>query len=213
MTQNEEDGVTTATPSKTYSMAELRKTKRSLFVRNDDAMMFTLHDKMGNGGKIDLELGPAGSKSSICFLPPDALDVPGIARNIALGKITVSPDLEEDMIALMSGGASASRGLLDQFQIKVEESPQARAIDVRKRTEDLVAASRAGGVVPQAMQGKTTVDEFNNPSPFKVEDGRWFDPVKAEFITSPGGDAPAAQVEHDIKSITVTRPQRLPEEQ
>lgn len=206
--------MTTTAPEKTYSMAELRKTKRSLFVRNDSGMLFTLHDKLGSGGKIDLELGARGTKTSICYLPAAALDVPGIARNIALGKITVSPELEDEMLGLMSGGASASKGLLDQFQIKVEESAQARAINVQDKVSAVATQGRPG-VTPQGQQGRngqSTLDDFNNPQPFKTADNRWFDPVKAKFISAPGGDAPAAQVEHDIKSVTITRPSRLPED-
>lgn len=212
MTQNEEDGVTTATPTKTWSMAELRKTKRSLYIRNDTPLMWTLHENTG-GGRVDLELGPSGAPNSIRYLAPYALDAEGIARNLSKGKITVSPDLEEEMIERMGVGSNASKGLLDQFQIKVETSPQARAINVQDKVE---AARRQGqnqGITPQGQQGnRTTVDEFNAPQPFKVEDGRWFDPIKAEFISAPGGDKAASQTESDIKSVTITAPKRLAED-
>jgi hypothetical protein len=207
MTPNEEKAVTAVAPEKNLSMADLRKCKRSLYVRNNSPLFWTLHETVG-GGKIDLELRPG----QITYLPPFALDAPGIARNISLGKITVSPDLEEDMMALMSGGSSVRQKILDQYQIKVEESPQSRAIDVKDRFAEIERNGRGRGIVPQGMQGKGgTVDEFNSPSPFKTEDGKWFDPVTAQFIERPTGAAPALD-ENGIGSVTITRPVRLPED-
>jgi hypothetical protein len=189
-------------------MSELRATDRSLFVRNDTPLMWTLHDKTAIG-RVDIELKPG----EITYLRPSDLDAPGIARNKALGKITVSPDLEDEMVEKMSGGASASKRLLDQYQINVEQSAGARAIDVKERFTELERNGRPGGIVPQAGQRTSTVDEFNSPQPFKTDDGRWFDPQTATFIDRPGTAGPAPAEDTGIASVTITRPQRLPDTQ
>lgn len=200
--------MTTAAP--TLSMAELRECKRSLYVRNDSPLFWTLHETVG-GGKLDLELRPG----QISYLPPWGLDAAGIARNVSLGKITVSPDLEQEMMDRMAGGSSVRQKVLDQYQIRVEESPHARAIDVKDRVSDVIAESqgRVRGIVPQGLQGKSTVDEFNSPQPFKTAEGQWFDPITAKFIDQPTG-TPAAPVDDTgIASVTITRPARLQEDQ
>lgn len=174
----------TETKAKTYSMAQLRQSKRSLYVRNNTPLMWTLHEKVGNGQKIDIELRPAGQKDSITYLPPTALDAPGIARNFAMGKITVSPDLEEEMIELMAGGAAASQKLLSQFQVELQESPHARAIDVKGKVQErLDQVVRKRAVTPQGQQGGSIVDEFINPSPIKADDGTLRDAMTGEVIT------------------------------
>jgi hypothetical protein len=211
MTQNEENSVTTATPEKTdWSMAELRECKRSLYVRNDSPLFWTLHETVG-GGRLDLELKPG----QISYLPPWGLDAAGIARNKSAGKITVSPDLEEEMMAKMAGSSSVRDKVLSKYQIQVQEGPQARAMDVNAKVRDVIAESqgRTKGIVPQGMQRASTVDEFNSPQPFKTDDGRWFDPQTAQFIERPDS-APAAPIDDTgIASVTITRPARLQEGQ
>jgi hypothetical protein len=202
------------TKGKTYTMAQLRQSKRSLFVRNNTGLLWTLHEKVGNGQKIDIELRPSGQAESITYLPPTALDAPGIARNIALGKITVSPDLEDEMIELMSGGAASSKKLLDQFQVELQESPHARAIDVKGKVQDrLDQAIRKRAVTPQGQQGVTgsLVDEFINPSPIKADDGTLRDGMTGEVMT-PVADVEATEdVSQMLSKVVLTQSQRVRE--
>lgn len=194
----------TTETTKSYTMAQLRQSKKSLFVRNNTGLLWTLHEKVGNGQKIDIELRPAGQKDSIVYLPPQALDAPGIARNFATGKITVSPDLEEEMIELMQGGAEASKKLLSQFQVELQESPHARAIDVKGKVQDrLDQVLRKRAITPQGQQGGSMVDEFINPSPIQADDGTVRSAITGEVIKAA---APADESSFDIKSVTITRP-------
>lgn len=197
-----------STTEKTYSMAQLRTTKKSLFVRNNTGLLWTLHEKVGDGRRIDLELKPNGQPGSITFLAREGLDAPGISRNVASGKITVSPDLEEDMVVLETGGVGARQRLLDQFQVGVEESAQDRAIDGSGQMDDLLATiRRKRAVTAQGAVGEqATVDEFINPSPIPIDGGGYMDPRTGEIVRE---DATAADnpFEPPLPSkITITRP-------
>lgn len=180
------------TTEKTYSMAQLRATKKSLFVRNNTGLPWTLHEKVGNGQRIDLELRPAGQPGSIVFLPKEGLDAPGVARNFSHGKITVSPDLEGDMVALESGGATVRQKMLDQFQIGIQESTKERAIDGREQVGDLLEnIRRRRAVTAQGTQGEqAVVDEFINPSPIPVDGGGYMNPRTGELV-NPGSELAA----------------------
>jgi hypothetical protein len=203
-----------STEAKTYTMAQLRASKRSLFIKNNTPFLLTLHEKVGNDQKIDIELRPSGQSESITYLPPTALDAPGIARNIALGKITVSPDLEDEMIELMSGGAASSKKLLEQFQVELQESPHARAIDVKDKVQGrLDQAIRKRAVTPQGQQGVTgsLVDEFINPSPIKADDGTLRDGMTGEVMT-PVTEAEATDdVSQMLSKVVLTQSQRVRE--
>jgi hypothetical protein len=190
--------VATVTKTKTYTMAQLRAHKGSLFIKNNSGFLWTLHEK-----DVNLELKPATQPDSITYLPVEALDAPGVARNIAKGIITVSPDLEEEMLALINKDKT-SETLLSQFQISVEESPQARAIDVSDQLNDNMARIERKRITPQGQQSPTgsVVDDFINPRPFRAEDGRMFDPSTNSFTTETTEDT-------SIKSVTVTAPRSL----
>ncbi len=207
---------TAATPKK-YTMAELRASKKSLFIRNNTGFLWTLHEKVGNGQAIDLELRPAGQPDSILYLSPAALDAPGIARNMVPkpnypeGKITVSPDLEEEMIELMGVGAATSDKLLEQFHVDLVESANARAIDVKDQMSEILDRVDRKRVTPQGEQNaQSTVDEFISPAPYAVADGRVFNPATGEFSDSKA-EVPETEASFDIKSIQITRPKTLPE--
>jgi hypothetical protein len=180
-----------STTEKTYSMAQLRATKKSLFVRNNTGLPWTLHEKVGNGQRIDLELRPAGQQGSVVFLPKEGLDAPGVSRNMYSGKISVSPDLEDDMVSLEAGGVGARQKLLDQFQVGVEESAQDRAIDGKGQMDDLLATIRRKRAVTSqgAVGEQAIVDEFINPSPIPIDGGGYMNPRTGELVR---GDAVAA---------------------
>ena len=197
----------TATKTDTYTMAQLRAHEGSLFIRNNTGFLWTLHEKVGDGHRVDLELKPVTQPDSITHLPAEALNAPGIARNLAKGAITVSPDLEDEMVALMGDGATTSKNLLDQFQISVEESPQARAIDVKDQMNDNLSRVERKRITPQGQQAaQSAVDEFISPKPFKVQDGRLFDPATNSFVAEAPAEATPTAEDTGIKSVTVTAP-------
>lgn len=208
----EEDRVTAVSETKSWTMEELRTTERSLYIRNNTALPWHLHEKIG-ATRIDIELSPAGQRNSISYLPKYALEAPGIPRNYAHGKVTVSPELEDEMMELEGLAKNARQGLLDLYDVKVEASPQSRAINVQERVDEAMAnTQRHRGIVPQGLQstaGKTVVEEFNNPSPIKSADGTVIDPKTGQVISQPS--APSSRQEAlnastDIKSVTITRP-------
>lgn len=172
------------TTEKTYTMAQLRATKKSLFVRNNTGLLWTLHEKVGDGRRIDLELKPNGQPGSISFLAREGLDAPGVSRNVASGKITVSPDLEEDMVVLETGGVGVRQTMLDKFQIGVEESPKERAIDGKDQMDGLLSTIRRKRAVTSqgAVGEQATVDEFINPSPIPIDGGGYMDPRTGELV-------------------------------
>lgn len=203
----------TVTKTKSYTMAELRASKKGLYIKNNTGFLWTLHEgSRSSDSRIDIELQPAGQPNSITYLPPKALDAPGVARHLALRKITVSPDLEDEMVELMSNGAQGSKKLLEQFQITVEESPQRRAIDVRDKMDELMERVERKRITPQGQQSVTSssmVDEFINPAPIRSEEGKMFDPRTSEFAPE---NAPVVE-STEIKSVTLTPPVRSnPEE-
>jgi hypothetical protein len=208
--------VVTSTDTKHYTMAQLRASKKSLFIRNNTELLWTLHEKVANGVKIDIELKPVGQPDSIVWLNPAALDAPGIARNFASGKITVSPDLEEEMIELMGNGVGTRQKLLDQFQIGVEESPNRRAIDGKDKMDGILDRIQRRRVTGQGQQGEQNIiDEFTTPSLIPV-DGGYLNPANGEFVPAAGtkGTAVAAdEVGEDvasiIKSVTVQQSRSL----
>lgn len=213
MDLNEETPVTLAAEQKTYTMQELRATDASLYIRNDTPLMWTLHDKVGTGA-VHIELRPAGQKGSITYLPAYALDAPGIARNMSHHKITVSPHLEQEMLDLDTGASNTVGNLLDRYKVTVETSPQSRAMDVRSSVDaNMQRAAGRQGITPQGLQNgrKTVIDEFINPSPIAVGDGRFIDPMTGEEST-PEGAAAVDPMSTEIKSVTITRPARIPEE-
>jgi hypothetical protein len=197
--------VSTAATAKTYSMSDLRNSKKTLFIKNLTPFLWTLHE-----GDVDIELKPVGAPDSIAYLPKEALDKAGVARNIAKGTIVVSPDLEDEMTELIQGRNTASQNLLNQFQIQVEDSPNARAIDAKDRMDSILAGSERKRVTAQGEQTTGSVlDDFINPKPFKTEDGRMYDPRTAEFIDEPLAEQLGDQ-DFGIKSVTVTRSTSLP---
>lgn len=206
-------GTTSTEDSKRYTMTELRDSGKPLYVKNLTPLLWTLHEGSGPN-RIDIELKPAGSPDSITYLSPAALELPSISRNIAKGKISVSPDFEEEMIELATGTKSARTNLLDEFKVTIVPSAQDKAIDGQDKLDELMANVDRKRVTVQGQQsvtGGSVLDDFINPKPFKAEDGRTFDPRTGEFLP----EADAAQLgeqDFNIKSVTVTRPAALPQE-
>lgn len=199
--------------SKHYTMTELRDSERPLYIKNLTGLLWTLHES-SNGARVDIELTPAGRDKSISFLPKDALDHPAISRNIAKGKIAVSPEFEDEMIGLATGVRSPMSNLLDEYKVSLQQSPTDRAIDSRAKLDELMANVERKRVTPQGQQsvgGGSVLDDFINPKPFKAEDGRTFDPRTGEFLAT----AEAIQLDDGdvgIKSIQVTSPASLSKE-
>jgi hypothetical protein len=194
-------------------MAELRKTKRSLFVRNNTPFLWTLHEGAG-ASRVDIELKPSGQRGSICFLPPQGLDAPGISRNLSSSKITVSPDLEDEMIELDRTGAEGAKKVLEQFQVELQQSPHARAINVKDSVQDrLDQAIRKRSVTPQARQSVTgsMVDEFINPSPIKAEDGTVRNAMTGEVITPSAEVADENLVSNMLGKVALTQSRSVEE--
>jgi hypothetical protein len=188
-------------------MAELRESGKSLYIRNNTNLPWTLHEKAGNGQKVDIELKGAGREDSIAYLPPIALDLPGVARNFALGKVTISPDLEDEMLDLIAPKVSTIGNVLDEIKAKltVEEAPQSRAIDGKTMMQSFI-----DGPHKQVRQSRITndIDEFTNPSPVKIGD-KTVNVMTGEVLDVEEEPTTIADI---IKSISVTRPTRLPEE-
>lgn len=184
----EEDGdVTAVSEPKTWTIDELRKCDQALFIRNNTDLPWHLHDRV-NGNRIDIELKPHGADGSVSYLPPVALDLPGITRNFYHGKVSIGPELESEMLELMGGRTNHVKSLLDQYETKVEISPQSRAIDVNAQVEAAQAnMDRARGIQPQAMQQLTAAEGA---------------PAKTD-----------AELEALPTKLTITRPMRLPENQ
>ena len=196
-----------ATKDKAYTMAQLRAHKGTLYIRNNTGFLWTLHEGQG-AARVDLELRPARQPGSITYLPAAGLDAPGVARNFASGKVTVSPDLEDEMIALMGEGTSATQKVLDQYQVEVQESPNRRAIDAKEQMGDLLSRIDRKRITPQAEQGvNSTVEEFTNPAPITAADGRVFDPKTSEVVIDPREAAESTEV----KSVTITRSRKAEE--
>ena len=117
------------------------------------------------------------------------------------------------MLDLTRSGNSASQNLLSQFQIQVQESPNARAIDATGQMDAILSATKRERITPQGQQsvtGGSVLDDFINPKPFKTEDGRTFDPRSGEFLTTTE-EAQLGDQDFGIKSVTVTRPTALKE--
>ena len=213
----EEDRVTAVSETKTWTMEELRQTDRSLYIRNNTPLPWHLHERIGQT-RIDIELSPAGQRNSISYLPKYALEAPGVPRNYHNGKVTVSPDLEGEMMELEGVAKNTRQGLMDLYDVKFEESPQSRAINVQDRVDEVRTQGNRRGITPQALQaagGKTIVDEFNNPSPIRSADGTVIDPKTGEVISQPAaqrGRQEALTSSTDIKTVTITRPARVAEE-
>lgn len=200
----EPDVTTTAEPTKSWSMSELRAHEGSLFIRNNTPLPWTLHENVGNGQRIDIELKASGQPKSICYLPKSALDAPGVARNLYSGKVTVSPELEAEMLVLEGNKQTQDKALLNQFQVELTESPNARAIDSREQYDAaLEQLNRRRAVTTQGAQGtKSTIDEFINPSPLKADDGRLISAMTGEVIGQ-APEAPRVVGDHDPLANTM----------
>jgi len=194
---------------KTYTMAQLRASKKSLFIRNNTGLPWTLHEKAGNGQKVDIELKASGGPDSIAYLPPAALDLPGVARNYAAGKVTISPDLEDEMMGLMAPEQSVVGNVLTEIKAKlvVEDAPQSRAIDAKEQTQGLIDRSVKKRVAQS--QFRNDIDEFTNPSPVKIGD-KVMDVMTGE-ITEARSEEESVSISDIIKSVTVTSPSRSKE--
>lgn len=190
MDKPEEDGVTAVSePTKTRTIDDLRKCGQSLFIRNNTALPWHLHDRV-NGNRIDIELKPNGRDGSICYLPSNALELGGVTRNFHHGKISIGPELEAEMLELMGGQSSHVASLLDQYDTRVEASPQSRAIDVNSQVEGYQEnMDRAVGIRTQAQQQLVTGTDGN---------------------VRPKTDA---ELEALPTKLTITRPMRVPEGQ
>jgi hypothetical protein len=214
----EEPDVTTIAETKTWSMSELRAHQGSLFIRNNTPLLWTLHENVGNGQRIDIELKGNGQPGSICYLPPSALDAPGVARNFYAGKVTVSPDLEPEMLELAGAKISMDKKVLAEFQVELTESPHARAIDSREQYDAAMEQlNRRRAVTTQGAQGsKSTIDEFINPSPLKADDGRLISAITGEVIGK-APEAPQIVGDHDplastmLGQVQVTHTHTVPE--
>jgi len=199
--------------SKHYTMTELRESGKPLYVKNLTPLLWTLHEG-SSGNRVDIELKPVGSPDSITFLSPSALELPSISRNIAKGKIAVSPDFEDEMIELATGTKSAKHNLLDEFNVTLVPSAQDKAIDGQDKLNELMANVERKRVVAQGQQsatGGSVLDDFINPKPFKAEDGRTFDPRTGEFLEASDAAQLGDPDDFNIKSVTITSPAALKE--
>lgn len=196
--KNEDPSVTSTTEVKQPSLTQLRASKKSLYIKNNTGFLWTLHENVGTG-RIDLELRPAGQRDSITYLPPSALDAPGVVRNLALGKISISPDFEDELVELAQGHADHTKNVLDQFHVELQESANARAIDVRDKMQDVLSRSDRKRITPAGQQqNQSVINEFINPSPIHVEDGTVRDAMTGELIK------PAEDDGTGIRSVTLT---------
>ena len=192
----------TSTETKQLSLTQLRACKKSLYIKNNTGFLWTLHEMVGTG-RVDLELRPAGQRDSITYLPPSALDAPGVVRNLALGKISIGPEFEDEMVELAQGHANHTQQVLDTFHVELQESANARAIDVRSKMQDVLSRSERKRIVPAGQQqNQSVIDEFINPSPIHVADGTVRDAMTGE-IRRPADDDGTG-----IRSIQLTQPVR-----
>lgn len=199
MTNKKNEEEVTSTEVKQLSLSQLRASKKSLYIKNNTGFLWTLHEAVGVG-RIDLELRPAGQRDSITYLPPSALDAPGVVRNLALGKVSIGPEFEDEMVELAQGHANHSKNVLDQFHVELQESPNARAIDVRSKMQDVLSRSDRKRITPAGQQqNQSVINEFINPSPIHVEDGTVRDAMTGE-IKQQGDDDGSG-----IRSITLTQ--------
>jgi hypothetical protein len=190
-------------------LAQLRASKKGLFIRNNTQFLWTLREKL-NGQELDIELRPSGQPGSIAFLPAAALESSSIVRNFTDGKVTISPDLEEELVTLGSNPSiNHNQNILDdlKLKLKVEDAPAKRDIDAKDITEGLINKSTRREV-RQSRFGND-IDEFTNPSPVAIGD-KVVDVMTGEIVESKPEES--VNLSDIIKSVTVTRSSRVVEE-
>jgi hypothetical protein len=187
----------TLTETKTYTMAQLRASKKSLYIQNNTEFLWKL-------SALGIQLKPFGQPGSIAHLSAAGLDHTDVLRNFAAGKITISPDLEQNLFDLETGDkTSARQNFLDQYKVEVQESAQDKGIDVKGKTEGYLETVNRKRVTPQGQALGGSVDEFINPSPVLIGESM-VNPATGEVIT-----AAAPEADTGIKSVTITRAQSL----
>lgn len=109
------------------SLSDMRKFEGTLFIRNNTNCTVTFNEQ-----KEQFILGHKGSDSAIQVMPRRLLDMPGFQRMLMRGKVTVSPDLEEEATAgVMRATAEADRNLTAMHEA-MQESPQNRDLVERE---------------------------------------------------------------------------------
>lgn len=180
-----------------YTMAQLRATKKSLFIRNDTEFPWRLSE-------LALELKPRGQRGSIAFLPAAALDNTNVLRNVSSNKVSISPDYEQEMLDLESvERPSVRQNFLDELKAEVVESHKDRAINAKDKTDSLLDAATRKRV----GQSRFTNDlaEFTRPSPVQLGD-KIVDPMSGEIL-----NALSDEVDTGIKSVVIERKQSVKE--
>lgn len=145
-----------------YSMAQLRATKKSLFIRNNGEFLWKL-------SKLGLELRPFGQRGSIAHLTQEALDNADVLRNLAHGNVTISPDLEQEMFDLETGRdkTTVKDSMLSELKAEVITSSNRRALDVKDQTDGYLDTINRKRVNPQGQTLGSSVEEFINPVPIR----------------------------------------------
>lgn len=182
-----------------YSLAQLRATKKSLYIRNNGEFLWKL-------SALGFELKPKGQPGSIAYLPVTALDHTDVLRNIGSGAVTVSPDLEDELVELQAAPKKSAREqvqlgfLKDVKSIEVQDSPADRSIDAKEKAEGLLDRATQKRV----GQSRFTNDlsEFTRPSPVTLGD-KVVDPMSGEIL-----NALPTDIDTGIKSVTIERKQK-----
>lgn len=183
---------------KTYTMAQLRSSKKSLYIQNNTEFLWKL-------SALGIQLKPFGQPGSIAHLSAAGLDHTDVLRNFAAGKITISPDLEQELFDLEEHGVrdSVKQTFLDQYKVEVQESAADKGIDVKDKTAGYLETVNRKRVTPQGQALGGSVDEFINPSPVLIGESL-VNPATGEVIK-----AVAPEADTGIKSVTITRAQSV----
>lgn len=99
------------------SLAEIRRYEGTLFIRNNTRATLTFNEE-----KRSLVLHPR----EIQVLPDYAVSLPGFAPMLSSGKITVSPDLEDEAAAVSDRYEAQRQSELEKLHAALEEPAQNR---------------------------------------------------------------------------------------